>query len=86
MTEFLAAGLPVVAYELPVFKELFADILHFVPMKSKLRAAQAVLSLLDDSDKIKRSGIHGKIHARKFKYQEVAQQEFQLIEQLSSGN
>jgi len=86
VTEFLAAGLPVVAYELPVFNELFADILHFVPMKSKLRAAQAVLSLLDDSDKMKRSGINGKRHARKFKYQEVAQQEFQLIEQLSSEN
>ena len=75
-----------VAYELPVFKELFADVLHFAPMKSKLQAAQVVLSLLDDSDKMERSGINGKIHARKFKYQEVAQQELQLIEQLSSEN
>ena len=72
--------------ELPVFKELFADVLHFAPMKSKLQAAQVVLSLLDDSDKMERSGINGKIHARKFKYQEVAQQELQLIEQLSSEN
>ena len=82
VTEFLAAGLPVVAYELPVFKELFADVLHFVPMKSKLQAAQAVLSLLDDSGEMERSGTNGKVHAREFKYQEVAQQEFQLMKGL----
>ncbi len=75
VTEFLAAGLPVVAYELPVFKELFNDVLHFVPLKSKDQAAALVLSLLKDFDAMKRSAIHGKNHARQFNYQNVAEQE-----------
>ena len=82
VTEFLAAGLPVVAYELPVFKELFAEVLHFVPMRSKIQASEKVVSLLKDAEQMKLSGIKGKEHVRQFKYHEVAHQELQLMEGL----
>lgn len=82
VTEFLAAGLPVVAYELPVFRELFDEVLHFVPMRCKERAAEKIVSLLGDAAKMAQSGTKGKEHVRQFKYQEVAQQEMQLMEEL----
>jgi glycosyltransferase involved in cell wall biosynthesis len=82
VTEFLAAGLPVVAYDLPVFRELFSEVLHFIPLKSKSLAAEAILSLLDHPEDLKSSGLKGMHHARQFNYQEVANQELSLMKKL----
>ena len=82
VTEFLAAGLPVVAYDLPVFRELFHEVLHFVPLKSKSQAAETILSLLEHPEGLKSSGLKGMYHARQFNYQEVANQELSLMKGL----
>ena len=82
VTEFLAAGLPVVAYDLPVFRELFSEVLHFVPLKSKSHAAEAILSLLERPEDLECSGEKGMHHARQFNYQEVAHKELSLMKGL----
>jgi glycosyltransferase involved in cell wall biosynthesis len=82
VTEFLAAGLPVVAYELPVFKELFDNVLQFVPLKSKSQAAERILSLLENPELLQNLGLKGRKHVRQFNYQEVAEKELSLMQGL----
>lgn len=82
VTEFLAAGLPVVAYELPVFKELFNEVLQFAPLKSKSKAAESILDLLEQCEYMQELRAKGLNHVRQFNYQEVANKELSLMQQL----
>ena len=82
VTEFLAAGLPVVAYDLPVFRELFDGVLEMVPSRSRPEAADAVVRLLESPDQRKILSETGRKHVRQFQYEKVADQEMALMQQL----
>jgi len=51
--EAMACGLPVVAYDLPVFKEMYDKGIIAVPMRETKKFAQVVLDLLSDEAKYK---------------------------------
>ncbi|XOV69624.1 MAG: glycosyltransferase family 4 protein [Verrucomicrobiota bacterium] len=82
VTEFLAAGLPVVAYELPVFQELFAGVLQMVPSRSCPEAADNVLRLLEDAGRRQSLGEIGRQHVNQYQYEKVADQEMDLMREL----
>ncbi|MDG1889669.1 MAG: glycosyltransferase family 4 protein [Verrucomicrobiota bacterium] len=79
VTECLASGLPVVAYELPVFQDVFHGILHLVPPRCARSAAESVIKLLDDPGLATVVGECGRKHVRNFDYQRVAQRELELM-------
>lgn len=84
VTEFLAAGLPVVAYELPVFRELFNEIIQFVPTGVPAKAAERIIEILHDKKLSHEMGEKGWHHARQYQYETVAKQEMNLMQQLFS--
>ena len=49
--EAMACGLPVVAYDLPIFREIFPEGMHKVPLEDVDAFASEVLALLDDPAK-----------------------------------
>lgn len=82
VTEFLAAGLPVVAYDLPVFRELFDGVLQMVPSRSCSKAAERVLRLLEDGARRQALGEAGRQHANQYRFEKVADEEMALMKEL----
>ena len=82
VTEMLASGLPVVAYELPVFRELFESVIQLVPTRFPQEAAMKIIHLLEDPRRARHEGIKGADFVRQFGYREVADQELDFIQDL----
>jgi glycosyltransferase involved in cell wall biosynthesis len=78
----LASGLPVVAYELPVFRELFESVIQLVPSRFPQEAAMKIIHLLEDPQRARHEGIKGADFVRQFGYREVADQELDFIQEL----
>ncbi len=79
VTEFLAAGLPVVAYDLPVLREVFGRHVDFVPMRDCEAMASLLVEWISDPE---RRSLQGRLNAsfvRAFDYRTVADQEMKLI-------
>lgn len=57
--EAMACGLPVVAYDLPVYKRVYGDAVLKVAESDYKAFAEAVCSLLDDSELYERYVVHG---------------------------
>jgi glycosyltransferase involved in cell wall biosynthesis len=75
ITEFMALGLPVVAYELPVFEEVFPGQLELVPQHDAEKAALKVLRLLEDDHRRLSLGRQSKEFVAKYDYRIMAQAE-----------
>jgi glycosyltransferase involved in cell wall biosynthesis len=82
INEFLAAALPVVAYQLPIFDTVFPNQLYGVKVGDIDSAAAAILRLLDSDAERKRAGIRGREFVMQYDYRNVAKNEFKLLEQL----
>jgi glycosyltransferase involved in cell wall biosynthesis len=75
ITEFLAMGLPVVAYDLPVFAEVFPDQLQIATPHDQADAASKVLQLLRDEPQRVALGERGKAFVARYDYRLMAQAE-----------
>jgi glycosyltransferase involved in cell wall biosynthesis len=75
ITEFLAIGLPVVAYELPVFEEVFPNQLDLVCPRDAKGAAAKVITLLKDPALRAVRGQSGKQFVARYDYRRMAQAE-----------
>ena len=82
ITEFLASGLAVVAYELPVFAEVFPGQLAIVPLHDQLAAAAKIISLLQNEPHRQALGQAGKAFVVRYDYRAVAQSELSLLQAL----
>jgi glycosyltransferase involved in cell wall biosynthesis len=81
ITEFLAAGLPVVALQLPVFPEVFGDQLDTVPLGDLTGFAQKVCNWLDDPARCREQGAEGRRFVARYDYRSVAAAELAAIQQ-----
>lgn len=79
VTEFLALGLPVVAYDLPVFRQVFPDQLLGVPAADRDAATKMILALLADPAQIKRRGNQAREFARRYDYRRIAKEELEVL-------
>ncbi len=79
VTEFLAAGLPVVAYRLPVFDQVFPDQLDLVDPGDATAAARKIVKLLGDEGRRDGRGAAGREFARKYDYREIAVAELEVL-------
>ncbi len=79
VTEFLAMGLPVVAYKLPVFEQVFPGQLVDVPLGSRDDAARRLLELLGDDERQQTLGRNGREFARTYDYRHIATEELAVL-------
>lgn len=80
--EYLAFALPVAAYHLPVFEEVFPGQFLMTPMGDPDRLANAVAELLDDSDDIAERGARGREFVKRYDHRKVALEELRLLEEV----
>jgi len=79
ITEFLAAGLPVVAMHLPIFDEVFPGQLDLTPLGDTQAFAERILWWLNHPDDAKQRGIDGRRFVERYDYKSVAEKEFELL-------
>jgi glycosyltransferase involved in cell wall biosynthesis len=79
VTEFLAMGLPVVAYDLPVFRQIFPGQLASVNPGDRADAARKLLALLCDEPRRQSIGSQGRDFARRYDYRHIAQEELAVL-------
>ena len=82
INEFLAAGISVVAYGLPIFDTVFPDQLIKVPVGDKPATARAILELLDAPTRQRELGMRGRQFVQRYDFRNVARQEFQALSEL----
>ncbi len=80
VTEFLAAGLPVAAYDLPVFAQVFPGQLRLVPPRDWPGLAREVTGLLRDETRQRELGRAGREFVRRYDYRQVAKDELAALE------
>jgi glycosyltransferase involved in cell wall biosynthesis len=80
ITEFLAAGFPVVAYDLPVFEEVFPGQLEIIRPHDQEAAAARVLDLLVDEPRRIALGQAGRKFVERYDYRAMAQAELAKLQ------
>ena len=80
ITEFMASGLPVVTYQLPVFDEVFPGQLERVSLGDWRSAAVRTLALLGNEAQRATLGQAGRVFIRNYDYREVARKELAALE------
>jgi glycosyltransferase involved in cell wall biosynthesis len=80
VTEFLATGLPVVAYALPVFEETFPGQLVLVPTGDRAAAAGRIVELLADEPRQRKLGEQGWAFAQRYDYRTIAPLELAVLQ------
>jgi glycosyltransferase involved in cell wall biosynthesis len=79
VNEFLAAGLPVVAMEVPVFRSVFPGQLDLVPQKDIAATASRILHWLDHPEEARRQGIAGREFVQRYDHRRVAAEEIGIL-------
>ena len=74
----LAAGLPVVASDLPVLREVLGDWALFAPPGDARAFAQCVRSIMEGGPRIEKQTMGGRVHAERMQWPEVADRLVQL--------
>lgn len=80
ITEAMACGLPVVAYDLPVYREIFTQGIVTVPLNNIKRFSDEVLSLLESDEKVSVLGNKGRALVTMYDWESVAARELSLME------
>ena len=81
INEFLALGIPVVAYRLPVFDLVFPEQLFQVPCGDAKAAGAEVLRLLADDSLRVQSGVRGAEFVRRYDFCELARAELAALKE-----
>ena len=77
--EALACGVPVVAYDLPAYRQIFDGKLIRVPLGNVAELANQVIHLLENPEVGTRLGLEGMRLAAKYDWQEIANKELSLM-------
>jgi glycosyltransferase involved in cell wall biosynthesis len=85
VTEFLGVGLPVVSYDLPVFREVFPGCFELAPLGDIGGAAKEILRLLGDEELLRRRGREGQEFVRRYDYRVFAAKELEMLQRVCAG-
>lgn len=80
--EAMACGLPVVAYDLPVYREIFKGGIITVPLNHTKRFSEEVIGLLEDDEKRFALGKKAEVQASKYDWDDVASRELLLMKNI----
>ena len=78
----MAAGLPVVAYDLPVFRSIYKGAFAAVTQFETSNFARAVVELLSDSERYKTLQMRGHECAKRYDWGLIADQDAQKVVEL----
>ena len=84
VTEFLASALPVVAYRLPVFEQVFPDQLELIAPGDTAAAAKEIVALLNDDNRRLQRGSAGRDFAQKYDFREIAREELGILKRAAN--
>ncbi|MEW6156837.1 MAG: glycosyltransferase family 4 protein [Verrucomicrobiota bacterium] len=84
INEFLAARLPVVAYDLPIYAHVFPEQIDLVPPGDRIGIAKKLLALLDNEQRQEAQGLRGREFVRRYDFRNVASQELAALKELIS--
>jgi glycosyltransferase involved in cell wall biosynthesis len=79
ISEAMACGLPVVAYDLPAYKEIFTQGIVTVPMRDTKSFSNEIINLLENDKKRNILGEKGRIQVTMYDWESVATRELSLI-------
>ncbi|MDR0373381.1 MAG: glycosyltransferase family 4 protein [Nitrososphaerota archaeon] len=82
----MACSLPVVAYNLPVYREIFENTIVTVPLGNTKLMSERVTFLLENPAAAKSIGAAGVELASDYDWDKIAQREIQLIERLNGDH
>ena len=82
IAEAMACGLPVVAYDLPIYKDLYGENISKVPLGDLKQFADAIMNFLTNDELRRIFGIAGQKFIERYDWDKVAKQEILLIEGL----
>jgi len=82
IAEAMACGLPVVAYDLPIYKEVFNDKLLTVPLGDVDAMAKQVIYLLENPEVTRKIGEANREFVKKYDWGIVAKRELKAIEMI----
>src|SRR6266571_613901 len=79
IAEAMAAGLPVVGYDLPAYRTVFGDSIVRVPIGDTTRFALKIVELLKDSERRKKLAQQGSDFIRRYSWENLVQREQQYL-------
>ncbi len=79
IAEAMACGLPVVAYNLDIYQDIYGDYINKVPLGDIQKFADAIVYFLNHEIVMRRFGLEGQKFIEKYDWAEIARKEFQLI-------
>ena len=83
MPEYLAAGMPVVAYERTVFQSEFEGHLELWDRGDWEAVSRALIRWIQDPEACRHQGGRGRAFVRRFDYRRVAEEELALMSNLA---
>jgi len=79
VAEAMACGLPVVAYDLPIYKDIYGENILKVPLGNLDQFADTIISFLNN-DKLRITfGLDGQKFVQRYDWDEIAEKEYQLM-------
>ena len=82
VAEAMACGLPVVAYDLAEYNEVFSNMLATVPLGHVDDMAKQIVLLLENPDVSKKIGQQGQEYVQKYDWSVVADKELSALKEL----
>lgn len=82
IAEAMACGLPVVAYNLPIYGDIYEKRILKVPLGNLDQFADAVLHFLDNDESRKAYGLEGQKFVSRYDWADIAQKEYKLMTDL----
>ncbi len=79
IAEAIASGLPVVAYDLPIFERIFLKGIIRVPLRNKNRFANEIVKLLTNQKLRNRVATEGKFFIRKYDWDRIVAKELNIL-------
>jgi glycosyltransferase involved in cell wall biosynthesis len=79
IAEAMTCSLPVIAYDLPVYKEIFSQGMVTVPMFNLQNFSAEILNLLENDEKARALGKKGRAHVATYDWDSVAARELALM-------
>jgi glycosyltransferase involved in cell wall biosynthesis len=82
----MASGVPVVAYDLPVFEEVFPRAMKKVTLGDIHGFAQAILELLENKDEYEKLKLEGLHLASNYDWEIVSKRVLERLSSLATGD
>jgi glycosyltransferase involved in cell wall biosynthesis len=79
VAEAMACGLPVVAYGLPIYDDIYGECILKVPLGDLKKFAGAIINFLNNDDLRRAFGLEGQKFIQRYDWDEIAEKERRLM-------